>query len=442
VYSVSRLTLAIKDLLEGEFHSFWVEGQISNFRVPSSGHFYFTLKDEESQIRAVMFRSRNTLLRFLPEDGMQVICRGDLSVYPPRGEYQVIIDLMEPKGVGALQLAFEALKQRLAAEGLFDGDRKRPLPFLPRVVGIVTSPAGAAIRDIVKILWRRFPNLELVFCPVRVQGEGAAQEISEALKVMNEDGSADVIIVGRGGGSLEDLWAFNEEVVARAISASQIPVVSAVGHEIDFTIADFVADLRASTPSAAAEIVVPEKIALVQAVEGMSSRLNRSCKVLVERTREKIRSLTLQMVSPGKRIQEYRIRLDELSEKMRSCLHRRVDDFRRGVTACKEKIIWMGPSAKLQTLGIKLDGLQRLLVRAAILLVEERKKRCAAVMSCLETMSPLRVLARGYSITRLLPDRKVLLSFEDVDIGERVEVILSEGLLECAVEKIKKRGVP
>jgi len=252
VYTVSRLTREIKDRLEGSFPSVRVEGEISNFRVPSSGHFYFTLKDDASQIRVVMFRSRNQSLPFAPEDGMQVRVRAGLTVYPPRGEYQLIAEWMERCGHGNLQLAFEALKQKLAAEGLFDLDRKRPLPFLPSQIGVVTSPTGAAIQDILKVLWRRYPNLSVRLCPVRVQGDQAARGIAEALRLLNDEGAAEVIIVGRGGGSLEDLWAFNEEVVARAVVASRIPVVSAVGHETDFTICDFVADLRAPTPSAAA----------------------------------------------------------------------------------------------------------------------------------------------------------------------------------------------
>jgi exodeoxyribonuclease VII large subunit len=345
---------------------------------------------------------------------------------------------MEPKGVGALQLAYEALKRKLATEGLFDSDRKKPIPFLPRIVGVITSPTGAAIRDIVKTLWNRFPNLEIRFCPVRVQGEGSAQEIVDALEAFNKDGQADVIVVGRGGGSLEDLWAFNEESVARAIHASRIPVVSAVGHEIDFTIADFVADLRASTPSSAAEIVVPEKVLLVLQISGMVSRVIRFQEIFLQKNREKVHSLSARIVSPGKRIQEYRIRLDERYERLCSSIYNSMEDLHRRITAGKERIFWFGPSTKLQTLAIRLDGMHKALSRAMLFYIEEQRKNFSTLMSCLESMSPLGVLARGYSITRALPDRKVVRSSKDVCVGDHVEVIVFQGALECAVEDVKE----
>ena len=256
IYSVSELSQQIRNLLEKEFPDVWVVGEVSNFRAASSGHLYFTLKDESAQIRAVCFRNQARYLKFRPQDGISVIARGHLSVYETRGEYQLYIEYLEPAGLGALQLAFEQLKQKLAAEGLFDPGRKKPLPLLPRTVGVVTSPTGAVIRDILRVLRRRFRNMNVMLGPVKVQGEGAAEEIVEGIKTLNRQTGVDVIIVARGGGSLEDLWAFNEEIVARAIAASKIPIISAVGHETDFTIADFVADLRAPTPSAAAALVV------------------------------------------------------------------------------------------------------------------------------------------------------------------------------------------
>ncbi len=260
VLSVSDITRQIKNSLELRFPRVWIQGEISNFKRHTSGHLYFTLKDEGAQISATMWRSRAGTLLFGPEDGMKVIARGGITVYPPRGSYQIDVDQLTPLGVGELQIAFERLKQKLVAEGLFDEGRKRPLPELPSRIGIITSETGAALHDIRTVLNRRFPAIEVLLIPVRVQGPGAAEEIASAVKDMNRYGKIDVMIVGRGGGSLEDLWAFNEEIVARAIYASEIPVVSAVGHEIDFTIADFVADLRAPTPSAAAEMVVPGSI--------------------------------------------------------------------------------------------------------------------------------------------------------------------------------------
>src|SRR3989440_9776477 len=276
VLTVSALTIELRAVLEERFPAVWVEGEISNFRLYGSGHAYFTLKDAASHIRAVLFRNRGRRIKFEPADGLHVMAFGSIEVYPQRGEYQLVIELLEPKGLGALQLAFEQLKARLQAEGLFDEARKRPLPRFPKTIGIVTSPSGAAIRDMLRVIGRRFGELHILLAPSRVQGDGAAEEIAQGIRDLNAMGGVDVIIVGRGGGSLEDLWAFNEEAVARAIVASKVPVISAVGHEVDFTIADFVADLRAPTPSAAAELVVREKQAVVDALDDLRERLERA----------------------------------------------------------------------------------------------------------------------------------------------------------------------
>ncbi|HXG04019.1 MAG TPA: exodeoxyribonuclease VII large subunit, partial [Candidatus Binatia bacterium] len=273
VLTVTQLTEQLRRTVEERFPAVWVEGEISNFRLYGSGHAYFTLKDEGAQLRAVMFRTRTRRLRFEPTDGLHVLAFGALEVYPQRGEYQLVVELLEPRGVGALQLAFEQLKQRLGAEGLFDAGRKRPLPRFPRRIGLVTSPDGAALRDMLRIIGRRFAGLSIVLAPCRVQGEGAAEEIAQGLADLNRLGGVDVIIVGRGGGSLEDLWAFNEEVVARAIAASKVPVISAVGHEVDVTIADFVADVRAPTPSAAAEMVAARRDELIERFAALELRL-------------------------------------------------------------------------------------------------------------------------------------------------------------------------
>ena len=273
IYTVSELTRNIKRFLEEAYPFVWVAGEISNFRTPVSGHYYFTMKDSGAQIGAVMFRAQNRHLAFKPEDGMAIIAMGRLNVYEPRGIYQVIVEYLEPEGIGVLQLAFEQLKARLAEEGLFDEKHKSPLPFLPQKIGVVTSPSGAVVRDIIQVINRRFPNLVVEVAPVKVQGEGASEEIAEALQLLNERDDIDVVVVARGGGSLEDLQAFNSEIVARAIFSSKVPVVSAVGHETDFTIADFAADLRAPTPSAAAEIIVPVKYELVKRIGEMRSAL-------------------------------------------------------------------------------------------------------------------------------------------------------------------------
>src|SRR5512139_1004597 len=291
IYSVSALTAEVKAVLEDGFSAIWVEGELSNFKHHTSGHMYFTLKDAQAQIRGVMFRGHNRLLRFQPADGLSVLVCGTVTVYERRGEYQINVEFMEPKGIGALQLAFEQLKAKLEAEGLFDESRKRPLPLLPRKIGIITSPTGAVIRDMLTVIGRRFPGLEVLIHPVAVQGEGAAGEIAAALGRLGVRTDLDVLVVARGGGSLEDLWAFNEEAVARAIAASPIPVISAVGHETDVTIADFVADLRAPTPSAAAELVIAAKKEFVSRIEQLASRLNGSMRARIHRVESRLRTL-------------------------------------------------------------------------------------------------------------------------------------------------------
>ncbi len=314
VVSVSDITRLIKQSLEQRFTRVWVQGEISNFKRHTSGHFYFTLKDEGAQISATMWRSRAANLLFAPEDGMKVIARGGITVYPPRGNYQIDVEQLTPVGIGELQIAFERLKRKLAAEGLFDESRKRPLPKFPERIGVITSETGAALQDIRTVLARRFSGVELLLLPVRVQGAGAADEIAQALRDMNRYGSVDVIIVGRGGGSLEDLWSFNEEVVARAIAASHIPVVSAVGHEIDFTIADFVADLRAPTPSAAAEMVVPDGAELLELIRNYEYTMRQEALQLIDGHRERVQSLLSSYAfnRPKDIVREYVQRLDEL----------------------------------------------------------------------------------------------------------------------------------
>lgn len=437
VYSVTQLTQEIKDHLENAFASLWVEGEISNFRAPSSGHFYFTLKDATAQIRAVMFRSRNAMLPFIPEDGLQVICRAGLSVYPPRGDYQLIVESMEPKGQGALQLAFEALKRKLAGEGLFDPDRKRPLPFLPRAVGVVTSPTGAAIRDILKVIWRRLPNLEIRFCPVRVQGDQAKHEIVRALHLLNLDGVSDVIIVGRGGGSLEDLWAFNEETVARAIAGSAIPVVSAVGHEIDFTIADFVADVRAPTPSAAAETVVPEKRALAEELSALAERLHRSAGRGMASRRDGLAILSRRLVHPGRRVQERYLRLDEMSERLRAVAERGLREREVHLAGLRRQLLSAGPASRIPACRIHSEAARRDLLRSMRYGLDMKRQRTREAATCLGSLSPLAVLSRGYSIARRLPSGQILRRAKEVRRGDPLEVLLAEGRLACLVESVE-----
>ncbi len=316
IFSVSELTENIKDLLENTFPYIWISGEISNMHRHSSGHYYFTLKDRNSQISGVMFKGQARHLTFRPEDGQFIVAMGRISVYTPRGTYQVILEYMEPKGVGALLLAFEQLKARLAEEGLFDAERKRHLPFLPRTICVITSPTGAVIHDIIHIVRRRFPSTRIRLIPVAVQGGGASEDICSALDLANGTEDTEVIILARGGGSMEDLSAFNSETVARAVFSSRIPVISAVGHETDFTITDFVADLRAPTPSAAAELVVPERESLILSLSEMQLRMKSAMFRYCDSQRKRWRGLSDRLVHPSRRVQDSRIQLDELFDRM------------------------------------------------------------------------------------------------------------------------------
>ncbi len=394
ILTVTQLTLRVKDLLEGAFPDVWVEGEISNLSAPRSGHVYFTLKDEQSQIRAVLFRSSQRFLKFTLQHGMQVICRGRVGVYEPRGEYQLVLEYIEPKGVGALQQAFEELKARLAKEGLFDLNRKKQLPLLPRRIGIITSPTGAAIRDMLRVIRRRHPKMEVLIYPVAVQGAAAAPEIVEAIHYFNTEKCADVLIVGRGGGSLEDLWAFNEETVARAIYASKIPIISAVGHETDYTISDFAADLRAPTPSAAAEMMAKsderfrEHIGLLEA--GFVRAMRRQIELLRALLGDKMRLLG----DPRRRIEQYAQRVDELS-------------------------------------GRLATGLGYHLRRDRAFLI--------ALTGSLTHLNPLGILSRGYSITKKLPGGTILKNSADVGPGDMISTRLQKGEVWSRVEK-KREG--
>jgi len=390
ILTVTQLTYKIKNLLEGTFPDLWVEGEISNLTVPQSGHAYFTLKDEQSQVKAVLFRSAQRHLKFTLQHGMQVICRGRVSVYEPRGEYQVIVDYVEPRGIGALQKAFEELKARLEKEGLFARERKKPLPILPRRIGIVTSPTGAAIRDILRVIRRRHPRMEILIYPVPVQGVEAVPAIIEAVQYFNREQNVDVMIVGRGGGSLEDLWAFNEEAVARAIFASRIPVISAVGHETDYTIADFVADLRAPTPSAAAEMVVESEAHLRETVLSFESRLASSIRQELEQRKASVQHALRLLADPRKRLEQFSQRVDEL----------------------------------LGRLGL---GLRHHVRRDRALLT--------SLSGALDHLNPLGILSRGYSVTRSVPQGAIIKSASEVSEGDLLRTTLHEGEVVSRVEK-------
>jgi exodeoxyribonuclease VII large subunit len=390
--TVSQLTDLIKTSLEESFYDIWMEGEISNLRIPTSGHIYLTLKDKASQIRAIIFKSSARNIKFELKDGIHIICHGRITVYDPRGEYQIVIDTVEPQGIGALQLAFEQLKEKLLKEGLFDAKRKRPIPLLPRKIGIITSPTGAAIRDMLNIINRRFANVHIIINPVPVQGEGAGAEIARAIEEMNEFEDIDVLIVGRGGGSLEDLWAFNEEVVARAIYTSRIPVISAVGHEIDFTISDFVADLRAPTPSAAAELVVKNKQDIIDNLCHIFLRLKNGTKAIFDSKMAFLREQIRAIKDPAARVNEYIQRIDDLSIRLSGGI------------------------------GRYLDGL---------------KKQAEAAAGKLNALSPLATLSRGYSIAMKLPEMQIIKDAKEVQKGDEINIRLHKGNLICVVSKSK-----
>jgi exodeoxyribonuclease VII large subunit len=443
VFTVSDFTANIRDVLENAYSDVWVEGEISNCRLWNTGHLYFTLKDPGAQLKAVMFKSSVRTLRFKPEDGLHVIVRGRLSVYDPKGEYQIVCEHVEPHGLGALQLAFDQLKRRLQAEGLFDPARKRPLPALPRKIGIVTSTDGAAIRDIVKVLARRYPNAHLVIRPTRVQGEGAAAEVARGLRDIVRVAGIDVVIVGRGGGSAEDLWAFNEEAVARAIVASPVPVISAVGHEVDVTIADFAADVRAPTPSAAAEMVVARKEDFCTHIERIGERLTGAMRGTVARLESRVHQLnrrpafagwSARLALRGRHCAET---THALRHAARAVLNRRV----RAYQALRLQLEQFDLRRRLGAIKGRLIGVDGNL-RAAVLrrrhFAGARLQTCAAQ---LETLSPLAVLGRGYAVVWDESRTHVIRRATEVKRGDHVRVTLSEGELNCdVVEPRAARG--
>ena len=438
ILTVSKLNQQVKMLLEEKFPFVWVKGEISNFRVPASGHFYFTLKDAKSQINAVFFRAQNRFLRFLPEAGMQVICQARLSVYEPRGEYQIIVEVMEPLGVGELQLAFEALKRKLDAEGLFDPARKKILPLCPQNICLITSKNGAAIRDILKVLQRSPYPVTVTLFPVAVQGNEARIEIAQAIESANMltwRHEWDVMIVGRGGGSLEDLWSFNEEIVARAISGSSIPVISAVGHEIDFTIADMAADLRMPTPTGAAEWVVKRLEQFHRELHGGRDRMVQVMKTRLENLGLRIEYLERRIAHPKRRLESMRLTLDDRLERLRLAIERSLERTRIRHAHLGQRLLYLNPEAHILRCRAQLDRLCKEFALHHHRILDGYRFRLEHYSSRLEALSPLSVLLRGYSITYRLVDNKVIRSYTETGPGDRVLVRLASGLLECLVDK-------
>lgn len=434
ILTVSQLTQLIRGVLEENFEHVWLEGEVSNLATPASGHLYFTLKDAGAQIRCVLFRASARAIRFKIQNGTGLVLRGRVSVFDQRGEYQFIAEYLEPKGIGALQLAFNQLKEKLAREGLFDEAHKKPLPGLPRRIGVVTSATGAAIHDILTVLKRRHASVEVLIIPVKVQGEGAAREIAAAIRDFNLYREVDVLIVGRGGGSMEDLWAFNEEVVARAISASRIPVVSAVGHEVDFTIADFVADLRAPTPSAAAEMVVRSREELEGEVRHLTKRLSSAMGRRLDGIRERSEGLIRSLKDPSLLVGHLSQRVDDLAARVEDALLRNLHRRRERLDALAHRLRIMNPAVETERCRERLLTLSAMMENAMQRLLDGLREQTAVNGARLHVLSPLATLDRGYCIARRLPDGAIIREAVLLEPGDRLGLTFRRGSARCVVE--------
>ncbi len=438
ILTVSELTSQIKSQLETRFPFIWITGEISNFRVPVSGHFYFSLKDSRAQINAVMFRGQNNHLKFEPEDGMQINGIGRISLYEPRGTYQIILEYMEPSGVGALQVAFEQLKQKLSSEGLFNDEHKLPIPFLPNKICVITSLTGSVIHDILRVLSRRFANIPLEIIPAKVQGDDAEKELIAAVRRLNERREADVAILARGGGSLEDLQPFNTEGLVREIFASNIPIISAVGHETDFTLADFVADLRAPTPSAAAEMAVPVKTDLKRQCIEIQRKLMTAFSNYLRFLKTYLGEFSRRLIDPRKRIQDLRLRTDDLSGRLIRACCQDIRQRRERLQWRLEKLQTLSPAARLPYLNSKYEQLHHNLLYYMNIYIINKNNHLHANRSKLIALSPMAILERGYSITRSLPGAQVVRDAGSVVTGDHLQILLGAGSLEAYVTKSNK----
>jgi len=441
ILTVSRLTSLLKDLLEDNFNQIWVEGEVSNLAFPASGHIYCTLKDSGAMLRCVMFRNSAKSLKYRFEEGMALIVRGRLSVYDQRGEYQLIAEYAEPKGVGALQAAFMQLKERLAGEGLFSETHKQALPAMPQRVGIVTSSSGAAIHDILTVLKRRHTGLELLLYPVRVQGDGAAAEIATAIDDLNRLQAADVLIVGRGGGSMEDLWAFNEEVVARSVYRSKIPVISAVGHETDWTICDFVADLRAPTPSAAAELVCKAKEELLNQLVALYHRLKQTMAGLLRIQIQNLAGLRRALHDPSRVLGHWEQRVDDLSERLDRALRNRFARNREQLVLAEQHLASLHPAVQISKLRQKLLLLSEQAERRILSQLDQRGRVQGEATARLDVLSPLHTLARGYAVAERQADGAIVRNVTELCIGDELRLRLNQGSALCLVEETYSSSV-
>jgi exodeoxyribonuclease VII large subunit len=440
IYTVSELNANIKSLLEEQFPFIWIVAEISNFRTPLSGHFYFTLKDEESQLNAVMFRGQQQQLKFKPEDGMRITGMGRLSVYEPRGTYQIILEYLEPSGIGALQVAFEKLKAQLATEGLFDEKHKKAIPFLPHKIALVTSPTGAVVHDMLNIIDRRFCTMNIQVFPVKVQGNGAEEEIIAALTQLNQTNDTDVAILARGGGSLEDLQAFNSEGVARAVFTSEIPIIAAIGHETDYTIVDFVADLRAPTPSAAAELAVPIKNELLQKLKDISEDLKYRMANTIDRLGVNLQDLSQRLIDPRKQIQDWRLRMDDYTTRLIRYIQILLARQKERLQWWTDRLVNNSPAQQSRRLNVVVEQNTSNLLKTFNKYIDDKSTRLRELSIQLETLSPVAILKRGYSITRTIPDLDLVFDPKMVSIGQNLEVMVAKGTLTCRVKGKSENG--
>jgi len=435
VFSVSRLNHEARLLLEGALGGVWVQGEISNFSRPGSGHWYFSLKDAQAQLRCAMFRQRNVLTRFTPREGQQVLARGRVSLYEPRGDYQLLIEHLEELGVGALQRAFEALRAKLAAEGLFAAERKRALPAAPARIGVITSPTGAALRDILHVLAARFPAADVLIYPVPVQGAAAAPALVAALDLASERAECSVLILARGGGSLEDLWAFNDERVARALARCAVPVIAGIGHETDVTIADFVADVRAPTPTGAAQLAVPDRRVWLERFARLAERFQAAARRALLDHSQRLQTLRarLQRAHPGAALQQHAQRLDELDARLRRALSARCEQAAARLAALQARLQSHSPAARVREQQLRLAGLRDRLSSAAQQRLSAAANRLELAVRALHAISPLATLDRGFAIVTRRADGALVRSRRQLSEGESIEARLADGVISATV---------
>lgn len=436
IFSVSELTSELKKLIEEKYPLVWVFGEISNLSTPFSGHFYFTLKDESARINAIIFKGQRKNLKFTPENGMSVIGFGRLGIYETKGSYQVIFEYLEPKGIGSLQIAYEQLKSKLSSEGLFDSKYKKDLPFLPKNICIITSPTGSVLYDIINIISRRCPSVNLKIIPVSVQGVSSEQEIATAIKLLNEYCCSDVAIIARGGGSLEELHAFNSESVARAIFESEIPIISAIGHETDYTISDFVSDYRAPTPSAAAEIVVPLKNELLLQNQKLYLSLKSSMEKILKVHRNNLQKTTKQIKDPKNKLYDLILKYDDITKRLIRAEINFISQLRERAVWKIDKLMINNPVRYISIYNDKVNIIINNLYKSINIVINNSKHKLNELSAKLSVLNPESILKRGYSITRTIPDKHIIMDSNNVEIAQHIEVIINKGSLICSVERI------